>query len=91
MKTVKLALNIGTTDAKRLGLDRTLAGETVSVSPEAAKELLLNGWATEPDSDHLDPAAKPIASSDLKTVPNANPSAVAVPKAPETPKAANGK
>lgn len=48
MKTLKLTLNIGVKDARRLNLEKTLEGQTVSVEKEVADELLRNGWAVEP-------------------------------------------
>jgi hypothetical protein len=65
-KSLTLALNIGAPDAQRLGLKKTLAGETVSVEKDAADELLRRGWATEPDSDRLAPEATPTSSATPK-------------------------
>ncbi len=45
---LKLALNIGDKDAKRLELDKTQAGDIVEVKKEAADEMLLRGWGVDP-------------------------------------------
>ncbi len=61
--TLKLTLNIGTEDAKRLGLKATHEGEAVDVSGEVAEELLKRGWATE----ELGPKVKTVPAVELKT------------------------
>ena len=58
--TLRLTLNIGTPDAQRLGLKKTLAGETVDVDEPTARYLLSRGWAVE------DTGGGP---STIKTVP----------------------
>lgn len=43
---LKLLLNLGTPDAKRLGLEKTkMAGDVVDVDQDVADELLRRGWA----------------------------------------------
>jgi hypothetical protein len=45
---LKLQLNIGKTDASRLGIAKSNEGETVTVEIQAViDELLRRGWATE--------------------------------------------
>lgn len=68
-KSLTLLLNIGKPDAQRLGLDKTLAGESVSPGPEAAAELLRRGWAAEAGSDRPAPQAAPVSSSGLQATP----------------------
>jgi hypothetical protein len=69
-KKLKLALNIGTADAQRLGLDKVKAGETVDVeSKEAADELLHKGWAVEPGQDAPQVAAAPAPAPVVAAVP----------------------
>ena len=48
---LKLQLNIGTVDAKRLDLEKTKDGEVVDVKKETATELLKRGWAVEVGSE----------------------------------------
>jgi hypothetical protein len=70
-------LNIGTPDAKRLDLKKTLAGEVVDVSDDAGDELIKHGWATdrlEEDKDKATPAApapsaRPVSSAELHDEP----------------------
>jgi hypothetical protein len=57
-RKVTLTTNIGTVDAGRLDLKETEAGKTVSVSDEAAAELVRRGWATEEQSEKS-PRGKP--------------------------------
>lgn len=58
-----LTLNIGKLDANRLGLEKTLEGETVDVPQKAADELIRRGWAV-PEGGKVDPSkAAPIRSS----------------------------
>lgn len=69
-KTVKLLLNIGKKDAPRLGLapDKCLDGTTVSVSDEAADEMLLKGWATDKlGDDRPKVSARPVSSATINT------------------------
>lgn len=66
---VKNAVNIGKPDAVRLGLDRTLAGETNDVKKEAADEMLANGWAVDPRSEETAAEATPAAPLTLKDQP----------------------
>ena len=61
--TLRLTLNIGTEDARRLGLKATHEGETVDVSGEVAEELLKRGWASE----ELGAKIKTTPAVDLKT------------------------
>jgi hypothetical protein len=63
MPSLKLALNIGVPDAKRLGLTKTAQGETVSVSGEVADELLKRGWAFDPSTGQLSDEATPTSSA----------------------------
>jgi hypothetical protein len=63
MPSLKLALNIGVPDAKRLGLKKIMAGETVDVSGEAADELLKRGWAFDPGTGQLSADATPTSSA----------------------------
>jgi hypothetical protein len=63
MPSLKLALNIGVPDAKRLGLTKTMQGETVSVSGEVADELLKRGWAFDPSTGALSDEATPTSSA----------------------------
>lgn len=51
---VKLLLNIGYGDARRLELDASEEGEIVNVKDEAGKELVARGWAVSLEA----PAAK---------------------------------
>jgi hypothetical protein len=48
VKKLKLTLNIGDVDARRLDLDKRMAGEVVSVKEDVATELLKRGWGVEP-------------------------------------------
>lgn len=68
---VRLKLNIGVADAKRLGLGKAHEGDEVEVPEKAATELLKNGWAVEatPPPNKVQ-AVPPV---DLKTVPAAKP------------------
>ncbi len=69
---VRLLLNIGTADAKRLELKETLAGKTVDVTDEAGAEMLKHGWATDKLDDKaatLAEGARPIGSADLHDEP----------------------
>jgi DnaJ-domain-containing protein 1 len=68
---LRLLLNIGKDDARRLELDRTLAGEVVSVKQEVADELLRNCWATEASAsdevrERADVKATPSGSAALE-------------------------
>lgn len=56
-----LALNIGSRDAKRLGLKKTQRGDEVSASKEVEDILLKNGWAIRSGADGPDPEAVKIA------------------------------
>ena len=67
---LKLILNIGTDDAKRLGLEATHEGDTVEVSGPVAEELLKRSWATE----ELTPKVKTVPPAvELKTTPAVEP------------------
>jgi hypothetical protein len=68
MKKLKLQLNIGTGDARRLGLEKTRAGETVSVEKEAADEMLSKGWAIEPGQEPPAPPGAPQGPPDLEAL-----------------------
>jgi hypothetical protein len=48
--TVKLVMqtNLGTTDAKRMGIAPAKDGQTIEVEGAAAEELLKRGWAVAP-------------------------------------------
>lgn len=62
MPSLKLLLNIGTSDAKALGLKSASAGDTVDVDDDAAEELVSRGWACDPDAEGPDPSAVPSTS-----------------------------
>jgi hypothetical protein len=55
-----LATNIGAKDAKRLGLDKTLRGDAVTVKDDVADLLLKNGWAVRTDGK----AKAPVEAED---------------------------
>src|SRR5690349_4484889 len=59
---LKLLLNIGSIDARRLGLKHTLEGQTVDVPKPVADELLAKGWAVPPGTDAEDAADGEIAA-----------------------------
>ncbi len=62
---IKLLLNIGVPDARRLGLTKTLADDVVDVKDDAAKELITRGWGTDRlDEAKPSPAARPMNSSE---------------------------
>jgi hypothetical protein len=66
-----LATNIGAKDAKRLGLTKTLRGDTVDVKDKKAEEILLsNGWAIRTDGKE---AAKAAAAEEEATTRDDNP------------------
>jgi hypothetical protein len=46
MKKLKLLVNIGSVDAKKLGLKETREGQTVSVDDKFVDIMLKNGWAS---------------------------------------------
>lgn len=49
---LKLLTNIGKLDNEKLGLDKTIEGDTVNVpDPKIANFLLEKGWAAHPDAD----------------------------------------
>ena len=50
---LKLTLNIGSVDQKKLGIDKKSAfeGRVIDVSPEAGDILLTKGWAVHPNED----------------------------------------
>lgn len=71
---LRLLLNLGKDDARRIGLDLDEAreGETVDVKQEQADELLRKGWATEAgddrkarDAERADVQASPSGSAKL--------------------------
>jgi hypothetical protein len=67
---VRLNLNIGNIDAKRLELSETQEGKVLNVGPEVGDELLRRNWATREDSapatGSSGPGAKPsIAPSNV--------------------------
>jgi hypothetical protein len=62
---VKLDLNIGSVDARRLGLTRTLAGSVVDVSDDVGRELLANLWAREATAKDADAAPDDADQPDL--------------------------
>lgn len=73
---LKLTLNIGKADARRLNLKQTAAGAVVDVGPPVSDELLKRGWGVEATEE---PAK-------LKAVPAVEVKAADVKAAPEPPK-----
>lgn len=65
---VKLTLNIGTADQKRLGLTNALADSVVAVADASAKELVKRGWGVIVPEEA--PAPKPVSPT---TAPSSTP------------------
>lgn len=68
MPTLKMKTNLGTPDAKRLGLDPRKAreGQTISAEGEVYDELIRKGWAGEPDAE---PETVTVEPSTLRAIP----------------------
>ena len=67
---LKLVLNIGTIDDRRLGLTKTLEGETVTVDEKVGTELLKKGWAVKPGEEgDLPPGVEPKPLLSSKQLP----------------------
>lgn len=92
MPQLKLALNLGTKDGAKLGLDadHLKEGTLVDVTDEAAEELLRRGWAVEPkaekSAEKLAPqatpstsATPPVGEAQKEPVPPSGPSHFAAP------------
>jgi hypothetical protein len=60
-----LTTNIGTRDAKRLGLKTVMEGQVVNVDGKVADELLKKGWATDGSAGQREGRA----ASTLRTTP----------------------
>lgn len=89
MGSVKLTLNIGAKDARRLNLEKTLRGETVKVSKQVEDELIQNGWAIRSDAEGFDAEVVDAASAatNAETFPSRRPRVeVANPSEDVTPK-----
>lgn len=74
MPRLKLRINIGIPDARRLGLDPAAAreGSTIDVADEAAAELLRRGWAEEPPAGGPAVGLKAIPPVDLRADADGN-------------------
>jgi len=75
---LRLTINIGTNDAKRFGLNRTLDGDTVDVSPTDAEILIGLKWAVAVPEE-LKPAPQPMKAvppkPDFTSAPKGKPDA----------------
>jgi hypothetical protein len=93
MRMLKLTLNIGTRDARRLGLETTAEGYTVKVTDAAvADELLQRGWATEVETPRSAPrstANPPKPEPEPEPEPEATPEPEHAPPASPTPRPAS--
>lgn len=71
---LKLVINLGTADGKRLGLPGGVEGDLCDPAPSAAAELLARGWAVEADG--------PAVGTDTDTDTDTDPEAAAEAAAP---------
>lgn len=80
---VELKVNIGTNDARRLGIEKTREGEQVDVPEKVAAEMLSKGWAAEV---HAAPRKiQGVPSPDLKAA-TPGPAHESPPPTPASPK-----